>query len=106
MPSRERAMGLQPSGDRVLASAPTWRRLARRTAWPSVAAAIAGFVVEATVAAVPGSPLQPVLAPGADPGGPFVWAAETVGSIGSATPSRWPPCSAWWRGWWGSSYSC
>jgi alpha-1,6-mannosyltransferase len=50
-----------------------------RTAWPAVAAAIAGFVVEATVAAVPGSPLQPVLAPGADPGGPFVWLAELVG---------------------------
>ncbi|MGH2680840.1 MAG: hypothetical protein ACRDG8_10245 [Actinomycetota bacterium] len=50
-----------------------------RTAWPAVAAALAGFVAEAVVAAVPGSPLQPVLAPGAAPGGPFAWIAETVG---------------------------
>ena len=59
-----------------------------RTAWPAVAAAIAGFVVEATVAAVPGSPLQPVLAPGADPGGPFVWLAELIGldRLGDALP--------------------
>ena len=59
-----------------------------RTAWPAVAAAIAGFVVEATVAAVPGSPLQPVLAPGADPGGPFVWVAETIrlDRLGDALP--------------------
>ena len=59
-----------------------------RTAWPAVAAAIAGFVVEATVAGVPGSPLQPVLAPGADPGGPFVWLAELVGldRLGDALP--------------------
>ena len=59
-----------------------------RTAWPAVAAAIAGFVVEATVAAVPGSPLQPILAPGADPGGPFVWVAETLRleRLGDALP--------------------
>src|SRR5688572_16732626 len=50
-----------------------------RTAWPAVAAAVAGFLVEAVVAAVPGSPLQPILAPGAEPGGPFVWIAETIG---------------------------
>ncbi len=49
-----------------------------RTAWPAVAAAVVGFLAEAVVAAVPGSPLQPVLAPGADPGGPFVWVAETT----------------------------
>ena len=49
-----------------------------RTAWPAVAAAVVGFLVEAVVAAVPGSPLQPVLAPGAEPGGPFVWVAEML----------------------------
>jgi alpha-1,6-mannosyltransferase len=59
-----------------------------RTAWPAVAAAVAGFVVEAVVAAVPGSPLQPILAPGAEPGGPFVWIAETLGldRLGAALP--------------------
>jgi hypothetical protein len=57
-------------------------------AWPAVAAAVAGFVVEAVVAAVPGSPLQPILAPGAEPGGPFVWIAETLGldRLGTALP--------------------
>jgi hypothetical protein len=57
-------------------------------AWPAVAAAVAGFLFEAVVAAVPGSPLQPILAPGADPGGPFVWIAETVGldRLGAALP--------------------
>jgi hypothetical protein len=50
-----------------------------RVAWAPVAAAVAGFLVEAVVAAVPGSPLQPILAPGAEPGGPFVWVAETIG---------------------------
>ena len=59
-----------------------------RTAWPAVAAAVAGFLVEAVVAAVPGSPLQPILAPGADPGGPFVWAAEMIrlDRLGDALP--------------------
>ncbi len=59
-----------------------------RTAWPAVAAAVAGFLIEAVVAAVPGSPLQPILAPGAEPGGPFVWIAETVGldRLGTALP--------------------
>jgi alpha-1,6-mannosyltransferase len=59
-----------------------------RTAWPAVGAAVAGFVAEAVVAAVPGSPLQPVLAPGAEPGGPFVWIAETIGldRLGDALP--------------------
>ncbi|MGH2673765.1 MAG: glycosyltransferase 87 family protein [Actinomycetota bacterium] len=54
----------------------------------AVAAAVAGFLIEAVVAAVPGSPLQPVLAPGADPGGPFVWIAETIGldRLGAALP--------------------
>ena len=57
-------------------------------AWPAVAAAVAGFLAEAVVAAVPGSPLQPILAPGAEPGGPFVWIAETIGvdRLGSALP--------------------
>src|SRR6266540_2331541 len=50
-----------------------------RVAWGAVGAAAAGFVVEAVVAATPGSPLQPVLAPGAEPGGPFAWIAETIG---------------------------
>ena len=59
-----------------------------RTAWPAVTAAVAGFLAEAVVAAVPGSPLQPVLAPGADAGGPFVWVAETIGldGLGNALP--------------------
>jgi alpha-1,6-mannosyltransferase len=59
-----------------------------RTAWPAVAAAVTGFLAEAVVAAVPGSPLQPVLAPGADPGGPFVWVAETLrlDQLGDALP--------------------
>jgi hypothetical protein len=59
-----------------------------RVAWPAVAAAVAGFLVEAVAAAVPGSPLQPILAPGADPGGPFVRIAETIGldRLGTALP--------------------
>ena len=60
----------------------------RHVAWFAVAAAAAGFLIEAIVAAVPGSPLQPVLAPGAEPGGPFTWIAETIGldRLGSAMP--------------------
>jgi alpha-1,6-mannosyltransferase len=60
-----------------------------REAWGAVALAVAGFAVEATVAAVPGSPLQPVLAPGGHPGGPFTLLAETVGldKLGSALPA-------------------
>jgi len=59
-----------------------------REAWPAVTAAVAGFLAEAVVAAVPGSPLQPILAPGAQPGGPFVGIAEAIGSdrLGSALP--------------------
>jgi alpha-1,6-mannosyltransferase len=59
-----------------------------RTALTAVAASVAGFLVEAVVAAVPGSPLQPVLAPGADPGGPFVWIAEILrlDRLGDALP--------------------
>ncbi|HET9250201.1 MAG TPA: hypothetical protein VFP13_09740, partial [Actinomycetota bacterium] len=57
-------------------------------AWAAVAAAVAGFLIEAVVASVPGSPLQPVLAPGAEPGGPFVWVAEGIGldRLGDALP--------------------
>ena len=57
-------------------------------AWAAVAAGVAGFVIEAVVASVPGSPLQPVLAPGAEPGGPFVWVAEAIGldRLGDALP--------------------
>ena len=59
-----------------------------RVAWPAVTAAVAGFLAEAVVAAVPGSPLQPILAPGAEPGGPFGWIAETSGldRLGAALP--------------------
>jgi hypothetical protein len=59
-----------------------------RTAWYAVGAAVAGFLVEAVVAAVPGSPLQPVLSPRGEPGGPFVWIAETIGldHLGDALP--------------------
>ena len=59
-----------------------------RVAWLPVAAAVAGFLVEAVVAALPGAPLQPILPPGAEPGGPFVWIAETLGldRLGAALP--------------------
>jgi alpha-1,6-mannosyltransferase len=59
-----------------------------RTAWLAVAAAAAGFLAEAVVAGVPGSPLQPILAPGAEAGGPFAWIAETIGldGLGNALP--------------------
>ena len=59
-----------------------------RVAWLPVAAAVAGFLAEAVVAAVPGSPLQPILAPGAEPGGPFAWVAEAIGldRLGGALP--------------------
>jgi alpha-1,6-mannosyltransferase len=59
-----------------------------RAAWLAVAAAVGGFLAEAVVAAVPGSPLQPVLAPGAEAGGPFAWIAETIGldGLGNALP--------------------
>ena len=59
-----------------------------RVAWSAIAAVVGGFLAEAVVAAVPGSPLQPILAPGADPGGPFVWIAETIGldRLGAALP--------------------
>jgi Glycosyltransferase family 87 len=60
----------------------------RAVAWTAVAVASGGFVLEAIVAATPGSPLQPVLAPGAEPGGPFVWIGRGVGldRLGAAFP--------------------
>lgn len=60
----------------------------RPVAWTAVAAATGGFLLEAVVAAAPRSPLQPVLAPGAEPGGPFVWIGRSVGldRIGGAFP--------------------
>jgi hypothetical protein len=59
-----------------------------RVAWTAAAAAVAGFLAEAVVASVPRSPLQPILAPGAQPGGPFVWIGETIGldRLGSGLP--------------------
>ena len=61
----------------------------RRTAWGAIAAASVGFVAEAVVAATRDSPLQPVLAAGAQPGGPFAWISRAVGleQIGSALPA-------------------
>ena len=59
-----------------------------RVAWFAVAAAVAGFLIEAVVASVPGSPLQPVLAPGAEPGGPFVWVAGYCDDVFAYLPSR------------------
>jgi alpha-1,6-mannosyltransferase len=59
-----------------------------REAWGAIGAAAGGFLAEALVAAVPGSPLQPVLAPGGEGGGPLVWLADLVGldRLGSALP--------------------
>lgn len=58
------------------------------TARGALIACAAGFVAEAVVAATPGSPLQPVLAPGAEGGGPFAWLSGVVGldGLGSALP--------------------
>ncbi|HZB02342.1 MAG TPA: hypothetical protein VE800_09570 [Actinomycetota bacterium] len=60
----------------------------RAVAWSAVAAASGGFVLEAIVAAIPGSPLQPILAPGAEPGGPFAWIGRGIGfdRLGAAFP--------------------
>lgn len=60
----------------------------RDVAWLPVAAAVGGFLVEAVVAATPASPLQPALAPGAGPGGPFAWIGEALGldGLGPAFP--------------------
>ena len=45
----------------------------------SVVFMLASLAFEAVVAAAPSSPLQPVLAPGAAPAGPFAWLARTLG---------------------------
>jgi alpha-1,6-mannosyltransferase len=45
----------------------------------AAAFAVAGFLAVALVAAVPRSPLQPVLPAGAEPSGPFRWAAGVLG---------------------------
>jgi hypothetical protein len=60
----------------------------RSVAWGAVAAAAVGFLIEAIVAATPGSPLQPVLAPGAEPSGPFASVGEALGldRLGDAFP--------------------
>lgn len=60
----------------------------RDVAWIPVGAAVGGFLTEAVVAATPGSPLQPVLAPGAEPGGPFGSFGHAIGldALGSAFP--------------------
>jgi hypothetical protein len=60
----------------------------RTVAWTAVAAAVGGFVLEAIVAATPRSPLQPMLAPGAEPGGPFASVGRAIGldGLGEAFP--------------------
>lgn len=60
----------------------------RDVAWLPVAAAVGGFLIEAVVAATPASPLQPILAPGAEPGAPFAPIGEAIGldGLGSAFP--------------------
>jgi alpha-1,6-mannosyltransferase len=45
----------------------------------TVAFAVVGFLLVAIVAATPGSPLQPVLPPGAGPSGPFRWLSGALG---------------------------
>jgi hypothetical protein len=71
----------------MLASA-RMERGRRDVAWVAVAAAIGGFLLEAVVAATPGSPLQPVLAPGAAPGAPFapIGRAIALDRLGGAFP--------------------
>jgi alpha-1,6-mannosyltransferase len=60
----------------------------RDVAWLPVAAAAGGFLIEAVVAATPRSPLQPVLAPGAEPGAPFGSIGDALGldALGGAFP--------------------
>jgi hypothetical protein len=77
--------------------------------------AVAGFMVAvvatALVASVPGSPLQPALPPGTEPGGPFRWLADVLGlgeihgsalvtasvtaSVASAAVFAWVVLEAW-----------
>ena len=45
----------------------------------AVALMLVGLLFEAAVAAAPLSPLQPVLAPGSGPAGPFAWLARVLG---------------------------
>ena len=45
----------------------------------AVALMLVGLLFEAAVAAAPLSPLQPVLAPGGGPAGPFAWLARALG---------------------------
>ena len=73
----------------MLASAFEMDASRRDVAWIPVAAAVGGFLVEAVVASTPGSPLQPVLAPGAAPGAPFasIGAALRLDTVGSAFPA-------------------
>jgi alpha-1,6-mannosyltransferase len=74
--------------------------------------AVVGFVALAIVAATPGSPLQPVLPPGAQPSGPFRWlggalgvdhvhgaalAALSIGAVCVATASFLVALRAAWR---------
>ena len=61
----------------------------RRTPWGAIAAASVGFLAEAVVASTRDSPLQPVLAAGAQPGGPFAWISRRLGleQLGSALPA-------------------
>lgn len=40
---------------------------------------LTSLLLEGVIAATPSSPLQPVLAPGAGPAGPFAWLARTLG---------------------------
>jgi hypothetical protein len=65
------------------------QRARRDVAWVPAAAAIGGFLIEAVVAATPGSPLQPVLAPGAAPGAPFapIGRAFALDRLGGAFPA-------------------
>jgi alpha-1,6-mannosyltransferase len=60
----------------------------RDVAWLPIAAAAGGFLIEAVVAATPGSPLQPALAPGAEPGAPFASIGSALGldGLGGAFP--------------------
>src|SRR6266516_3314725 len=51
----------------------------RRTAAIPLTAWAATILLEATVAATPGSPLQPKLPPGVAPSGPFTRLADAVG---------------------------
>ncbi|MEP7060072.1 MAG: glycosyltransferase 87 family protein [Actinomycetota bacterium] len=57
-------------------------RAVRRTSAWAIVLVVAGLLFEGTIAAAPLSPLQPVLAPGAGPSGPFSWLARALGISG------------------------